>query len=98
MTDASDARAGRRNAGMTSRFRFNLPPHEQLLLPRQRWYWMHKRDIVVAIGAGIVSFDEVKQAHNLPSEELARWVELYRPDGDSELRQSAPGLRRARAA
>jgi Protein of unknown function (DUF1153) len=81
-----------------SRLFFKLPPHERLLAPVEQWNYKRKADIVVGLRAKIITVEEVKQAHGISGDELARWQAEFDRGGAQALRSTSPGLRRAMAA
>lgn len=69
--------------------------HERLLTPVQRWSYMRKIDLVVALRAKLVTLEEVKRAHGLTGEEIKAWQEAFDKGGAKALRLAAGPKARA---
>jgi len=68
----------------------------RVLAPVGRWTAARKYDACLALRGGAVSIAEVATAHDIPAEEIARWMIAARDGGQDALR-IAP-RRRARAS
>jgi hypothetical protein len=50
------------------------PTREQVLAPVRRWTTRRKWGVLRAVEAGVVSGDEVMEAHNISAQEFATWT------------------------